>query len=389
MNGPVNIDGAVSDGLRQAKRSTTMQPNPLRFVDVASLAGKVVADREWVVDQWLPAGCVTVHYAAGGEGKTLLAQQLMTSVAAGVPWIGLHVKKGRVLGMFCEDDEDELHRRQNAINVAYGVTFDDLSDMRWTAPVGDDNTLVRFENDGTPVETDRLGDLRAFALHWRPSVIVLDVSSDLFGGNENVRTQVSVYLKAVLGALARDTGAAVLLNAHPSRAGISSGDLDGGSTAWNGGVRSRWGLYTPNGEDGEPRDETVRVLSKKKANYATRGDEIRLNYRDGVLWPEKSDDPPLFQRLDKERCEQIFLDLLDEVGRQGRHASDSRNSANYAPKLFSQNPKRQRFTRRDFETAMNRLFGAGQIKVEPYGKPSANTKHLVRAESCEGGEGLS
>ncbi len=270
------------DAVREAERRSQRErdkppPAPLAFLDPATLHGLPIPERQWVVPGWLPSAAVTLHYAAGGEGKTLLAQMLMTSAATGMPWLGLPVTHCRAMGLFCEDDADEMHRRQDAICRSYGVELRDLGGMRWSCPVGDDNTLIRFEPDGTPVMTDRFADFVAQARAFAPGLVVLDVAADLFGGNENVRQQVSTFLKFCLGGLARDLGAAVLLNAHPSRAGISSGDMDGGSTGWNGGARSRWSLVTPRDEDG-PVDETARVLTKRKANYSTRGDEIRLRF---------------------------------------------------------------------------------------------------------------
>ena len=375
------IDRAAGRTTGRAERAPTP---PLAFLDPSTFAGKPIPERVWIVPGWLPASAVTLHYAAGGEGKTLLAQQLMTSVATGALWLGLHVRRGRAIGVFCEDDADELHRRQDAINRSYGLDFSDLADMRWTAPVGDDNTLIRFEGDGQPVFTDRFEDFKVQAKAFDPDLVVLDVAADLFGGNENVRQQVSTFLKFGLGSLARDLDAAVLLNAHPSRAGISSGDLDGGSTGWNGAVRSRWALMTPKGDEGEPVDETVRVLTKKKANYSTRGDEIRLQFRDGVLVREGGLGGGVVASLDRRKCEEVFLELLAALAPMGRHASESRNSSNYAPKLFSQHPGRQGFKRRDFEIVMNALFAVGTIRVEHYGKPSDKTNHIVRVGAGEG-----
>ena len=38
--------------------------------------------RKWVVYKWIPEGCVTGIFGAGGTGKSLLAQQLATILAA-------------------------------------------------------------------------------------------------------------------------------------------------------------------------------------------------------------------------------------------------------------------------------------------------------------------
>ena len=76
----------------------------------------------------------------------------------------------------------------------------------------------------------------------------------------------------------------MLMNAHPSRSGMSSsGDVDGGSTAWSNTARSRWSLTRPPAEDGAEPAVNARVLTRRKANYASIGDSIALQWRDGVL----------------------------------------------------------------------------------------------------------
>ncbi len=371
-------------GRRPGATEKPQQPR-LVFASPASLAGKPVPEQKWLVRHWLPAATVALLYGAGGEGKTLLLQMLMTSTASGRPWLGLDVEPGVAIGLFSEDDEDEMHRRQEAINQAMGVSYEDLADMHWTVPVGTDNTLIRFEQDGAPKWTDRYLDFADQVRALQPSLIVLDVAADLYGGNENDRGQVAQFLKAQLGSLARETGAVILIAAHPSKSSISSGDLDSGSTGWNGGVRTRLTLATPKGEDGEQVDEDARVLRRAKANRAKRGDEIELVFRDRVLQPKQGIGHGVVAGIDKENAERVFLDLLAKVIPQGRHVSDSRNSQHYAPKMFAQMPERHGFKQGDFRLAMNALFSRGLIRVEHYGKPSDRTKHIVRVDPGEGG----
>ena len=93
----------------------------------------------WSVEDWLPFGHVTISYGDGGVGKTLLAQQLMASCAIGAYGMGLTPRRYKVFGLFCEDDADEVHRRQDRINDALGISWADLGDMRWACAVGADN----------------------------------------------------------------------------------------------------------------------------------------------------------------------------------------------------------------------------------------------------------
>ena len=82
---------------------------PLDFVD---LAGKRPPPRSWVVQDWIPRRAVTLMVGRGGVGKSLLAQQIGTSIAGAKDWLGPVPRAGQVVGLFCEDDHDELWRRQ-------------------------------------------------------------------------------------------------------------------------------------------------------------------------------------------------------------------------------------------------------------------------------------
>ena len=88
-----------------------------------TLQGQPVPSRRWLVEGMIPIRNVTMFGGDGGLGKSLLAQQLLTCVAIGKPWLGLPTQAGRALGVFCEDDCDELHIRQADINSHYGCDF--------------------------------------------------------------------------------------------------------------------------------------------------------------------------------------------------------------------------------------------------------------------------
>ncbi len=110
---------------------------PFPFSVVSALEGVLVPERRWLVRDWIPQGQVTLLGGDGGVGKSLLAQQLMTALALGRDWLGLPVMPRKVFGLFCEDDEDELHRRQELINVHYECSFADLEmNMAWISMVG-------------------------------------------------------------------------------------------------------------------------------------------------------------------------------------------------------------------------------------------------------------
>jgi RecA-family ATPase len=109
---------------------------------VSRFQGEPIPLLRWIWDPWIPWGTVTAIYGDGGTGKSLLAQQLMTASATGQPFLGYPVTRCKALGIFCEDDLDELHRRQNRINAALGLDFVDRKSMHILPRVGAENLLI-------------------------------------------------------------------------------------------------------------------------------------------------------------------------------------------------------------------------------------------------------
>jgi RecA-family ATPase len=405
MNKPVNPEeffaaygGQVSPGNQQSESSDEAGNNrksksvhsrsrrqadhqPLRVIDPRALFGRPVPERRWIVPGWLPCGHVTANYGDGGTGKTLLAQQLMTATALGKPWCGLAVEPCRSFGLFCEDDEDELHRRQEAILIHYNAGYNQLADMRWTSGVGRDNTLLRFDRDGIGEATETLTEIAVQAKAFDARLVVIDTAADTFGGNENDRQQVRQFIGNHLNRLAIAINGAVLLNAHPSRSGLSAtGDLDGGSTAWSNSVRSRWSLARPKTEDGREQDTDERILTRRKANYAQIGEEIALRWQKGVLVPQRGNGETAIDQMTRwKHAEEMFLTLLDKCLAQNVFVSSSKNAGNFAPKVFAKRPERAGCSRADFDGAMSRLLAEGKVANALYGRKSDARYRIERA----------
>lgn len=349
-------------------------PPSFRIVNPADLQFIVPPEREWIVPDWLPVGHATALYGDGGVGKSLLAQQLQTACATGTPWCGLAVAQCPSLGLYCEDDEAELHRRQDKIVAAADVHYPALAPMRWISGIGLDCTLASFGPDGRMHAMPFYDAIEAAALDHAARLIILDTAADLFGGNENDRHQVRLFI-GLLNRLAQTIGGAVLLNAHPSRTGLASGNLDGGSTAWSNTVRSRWSLARPDDEDAGP-DTPERVLTRRKANYAATGAALRLRWTQGALVPLDAPDrtPGLINRA---AVAAHFLALLARCAAAGIRVSDSRNAGNYAPRIFARRPDADGWKLPDFARAMADLFAAGAIRNEAYGRPGDARQRIV------------
>jgi hypothetical protein len=309
--------------------------------------------RRWLVEGWLPRREVTLLNGKGGVGKSLLLQQLMASAAAGLPWLGLPCEPGAALAMMCEDDAEELERRQRDILRHLGIGPSDLGDrLNFWPRRGHLNALFEVDASGQPRRTALFEELLDLCRWKRPSIIGLDTAAHVYGGDENNRNQVTAFVCGVGQALADEFDAAVVICQHPSRSGEAEGSGRSGSTGWEGSVRSR--LYLRPTQDGAEE----RLLTTEKANYGPKGKNIVLKWSAGVM--------KTLEELTGETrpaAGSVFLHLLAELRRQGRNVSDKDRANNYAPLLMSRMSSAQGYTMAELQQAMTRLFGSGRIRM--------------------------
>jgi RecA-family ATPase len=289
--------------------------------------------------------------------------------------------------LYCEDDLDEMHERQDAINRFYGVTFDDLGLMRWLPRLGKDNVMMTFEQGRGTLTTlfhNVLAEVKAFGAQ----LVIFDTLSDVFAGSEIDRNQARQFVQQCPALIAREIGGAVVCCAHPSLTGMNSASGNSGnsgSTAWPAAFRSHLYLEVPKAADGEEPDANggdQRVLTRKKSNWAKKGETLPMHWKDGVFVADQST-AGIIGSIERRACERVFLDLLDKTSAEGRRVSQSPNSANFAPRVFAQRLDRDGYKLRDFRPAMERLFYARRIKNVPYGSASNATFHIVRSNESE------
>ena len=171
INGFIDFNEPTAGADEQAEKQERDPPprpwseniTPICWPD---MAGRYAPARRFVVDGWIPYGCVTSLYGTGGIGKSLLAQLLAAAVAAGRNWLGIRTEQCRVLALFCEDDREELWRRQERINDALGIAMADLRDFLPDARTGRENVLAHGRD---VLQTTALYEQIAAAIAWKAS----------------------------------------------------------------------------------------------------------------------------------------------------------------------------------------------------------------------------
>lgn len=348
-----------------------VDPSPVAAhaaMDWADLATRTPPPREWVVPDWIPASHVTLLAGRGGIGKTLLAQQWATAIALGKSFLTA-LEPRKVLMWAGEDDERELWHRQANICSYLEVPMADLA-TRFVLHsfAGIDITLASTAY-GALIPTAGLELLRAKVKAEQPDLVILDNIARLYGGNENVRHDVTTFCAWVQSACAP---AAVLLLGHPAKA---VGSEFSGSTAWEGAVRSR--LYLgdkPPDQPDDPREETpptadrFRYLCRRKANYSDE-DMATLSLIDGVFVPVKSASADRFSP-ESGIPRDIVRKAVQTLGSRDIHGSASTASHAYLPKLAKQYGLLDGLTDRQFAATMRAMVIDGDLAKAEVGRYS-------------------
>lgn len=363
------------DGLLKSKPEIA-QPKPARPLDWPDLATKIAPLRQWVINGWIGYGHTTLLVGQGGIGKTLIAQQIGSALSLGTLFIDEILRPHRVLMWACEDDHDELWRRQECIAQSFDAGLDAFAENFTLVPrYGLDNSIITTEF-GKPMFTPLVATLEQQANDLGADVVILDNVAQLYGAGENDRHAVTKFINALGGAL---PGKAIVLLAHPAR---SSGSEFSGSSAWENVARTR--LYlgrdlpdkpaTP--DDADEPDDNVRYLSRRKANYSNR-DFRRFTYANGVLVPDGVEAAGatggIVNVLISQRAERVVLEALTKLRGMGIESSEGSRSPQYLPRLILQYKFHDGQKKHDLEAAMRRLMVDGKIRKEKVDQYSNRT----------------
>lgn len=351
----------------------------IETLDWETLAKVKPSPKAFVIPMLAPAGEVTLFTGPGSAGKSLLAQQLTTALAAGVQTLRLDMGKAPAIYLTCEDDEGQLHWRQSHICTALGVTMESLSGTLEVASLRGalDNALGTEGPEGEFMLSPAYHRLAAMIRRTGAKLVALDNVAHLFTGNENDRGNVTRFVNA-LNRLAGESGAAIILLGHPNKAG----DSYSGSTAWLNAVRSQFTIEHDLQSD-------MRTLTVGKANYSRKGEQLRFAWVDWAFVLE-DDLPPDTARKLAETAKahagnEAFLKCLALCTERKRNVSHQPGS-NYAAKIFAAMPEAKGLKKEAFASAMERLLtiGAIELDAELWRGPDRKPRRGIRL--VEGGE---
>jgi RecA-family ATPase len=325
--------------------------------------------RSWWIPDWLAPNPM-LFSGAGGKGKTTVAQAVATALVTNRSYLEEpRVRDLRALIWNCEDDENEIWRKQASINSHFGLSMADLEDRLYIVPrLGLENTMFQLSM-GTPQFTPTFYQLREQVNDLGIDVLILDNISQIYGGL-NDQHQVTQFVNAFAG-LVRNRPFAPILLGHIAR---SEGSEFSGPAAWENAVRMRWylGSQLPDQkvDDDEATDPDVVYLAKRKANY-TNKDFRRLRFKNGLFVPDQPQGGvQLTLEMRSESADTVVLTAFSKLIAAGMQPSDKAQSGDYLPRQIIALGHNQDHTKAELTKAMNRLMGSGRLRRVEIGKYS-------------------
>lgn len=347
-----------------------------RTIDWLDVAKNPPQPREWAVQGWLAVGSMAILAGRGGIGKTLVMQQLASCLSIGRKFLGNIERPVKALQWCAEDDADELKRRQIAIAQWLSVPIGIFQNSLYVEPLaGVDCALAELHNGNLRLtkEAKRLWEqINDLSI----GVFMLDNIAHLYGGNENDRHQVTLFMNALTGMCLRANCAGILAG-HPAK---STESEFSGSTAWENAVRTRFYLSrTPpdmDEKDAEP-DSDVRYMAKRKANYSSL-DCLRLTYFDGVLRPDETNinDSPLIRGIVDNKARSVVLSAVSKLAEMSQFGAPNSQASNFLPKLIRKYQLAQGIHPAEIERSMRQLMVDGKLIIGVVGRYANRTERM-------------
>ncbi|UVI39241.1 AAA family ATPase [Qipengyuania spongiae] len=348
-------------------------PGLLPLIDIAGWKGDPPARRSlW--GSWLPLHQTTMLTGPGGVGKSLFEQCLCTAIALGKPFLGMETEQRNTLYVTCEDDADELWRRQDAINAAFEVDRADIiGKLHLCALTGEDETALAVEGEhGTLDATERWQQVEQTCKAHQIGLYAFDNATDAMAGDHSNLHHVAAFVNMLTGLAIKRDGVAMIIH-HPNKAG----DDWLGSVAWHNKVRSR--LIIGRGEDDV--DPDARTIENPKANYGPSGGRVDFRWHQGAF--VRSEDLPgdyaeqLAQSIRVQSENEIFLACLRaRMAQPGREVGPNLGS-NYAPARFAEMTEAKGLPKGKLARAMERLLYVGRIETQQVKRKGSDKKTII------------
>ena len=294
---------SLRNAIKTLNREINQKPMPA-FEPAPEIEEVDKYQMEFLIDNWMPADCLTILTGPGGIGKSYLSLQYVAALAMGYDAntyalmpddSDISKEKQRppiqVVIASYEETRLEVWKRIKRIcdelkwadydTLAKRIHYVDLQGLgpAWGVATGDHLAL---RSKMLPLGEYLLSESK----NKETRLLVLDPSAAVYGGSDIARESVREFTSAI-NAWCREAGCATLLIAHPPK----SGDDYAGSTDWLGSCRAMWTLRQEERTEGKGENKEIHKwyqLSNITKNYAPPQAPIllqKIKYKDGGYTP--------------------------------------------------------------------------------------------------------
>lgn len=260
---------------------------------------KDIPKRPWLIENLLLSGALTTLSSAGGTGKTTAELEIAIGLANGAKEIlGFkNAHEGKAIGSLlfsAEDSLDELSRRSHAVCIEHG--YDPEKTFKHIALLSGLEKKMVFGGMGSDNKFEINKDTLNFVYETYNSgieqgvnigFIAFDPLANLHECSENDSVSMT-HIMSIFNKIASDTGCAVLLTHHTSKA--SDGSVSGarGSSSIVNSSRISLVLNSMSKEEakalGMEEEDAPRIsyISEGKSNVSEKTGKTRYYYMKSV-----------------------------------------------------------------------------------------------------------
>ena len=295
-----------------------------------------------------------------------------------------------------EDSREELNRRIVAICQHYKIPQEELQD--WLFLTSGTEMALKLANGYGDLKVDSalVAEMTRVIADNSIDVVMFDPLVTLHSVNESDNGKMDTVIR-IFSKLADVCDCAVDISHHTRK--LAAGSFDHtvddtrGASSVRDAVRMLRILNIMSHSDAENLgfDDFERLsyfrVDRGKANSVApaatatwrKFESVELVNGDNVGVVTPWDLPAQDTLDDQNKAEKIFLQLLDQYTASEREVNDRRNR-NYAPTLFAKEAVAcaAKLSKAKLEAAMRRLFSAGTIRCESYGRSDRPQTRIVK-----------
>lgn len=247
------------------------QPVTLRVLSLRDLDGLEFPPVQWAVDEFIPTGSLSLLVGRPKAGKSLVAIDLLASVAMGDTFLDRATAQGPCVYVPAEDALPLVRSRI------------------WTRITAErDAPIYVVPADGSLEQSLRIDEgpsfmaLAAVVEQFKPAVLVLDPLRELHRRKENDADEMAEVLRP-LRQLAHETDTAIVLIHHRNKYATDPSLASRGSSAIVGGVDQIITMELSGEDEGGDLNPHRTLTIQVEGRYGPR-QRIQAQLRPGLRW---------------------------------------------------------------------------------------------------------